>query len=159
MSFFGGFLGGFLGCFYYLKKIKLDWKKFADLFAIVIAGAIIFGRIANFLNGELVGTKSDLLWCINYDVCRHPYQLYAAFSHLVLFAFLLFFRKIKNIKSGQVFYAFLVGYSILRFITDFFRQEDIRILGLSVWQYTCLLVLILFVCFLFYDKFIKNKKE
>jgi len=138
MSFFGALFGMFIASFYYIKKIKLDWKKFADI--IVIAGtiALIFGRIANFINGELVGIPSNLPWCVIFpyidNICRHPYQIYASISHIILLGFLLFVNKIKDRKDGAVFFTFVIGYPILRFLTDFFR-EDPRFFGLTVWQY------------------------
>jgi len=138
MSFFGALIGIFVASYYYLKKLNLDWKKFADV--IVIAGtiALILGRIANFINGELIGTASNLPWCVIFpnidDICRHPYQIYASLSHLLLLGCLLLVNRIKNRKDGAIFFTFVIGYSILRFLTDFFR-DDPRFFGLTVWQY------------------------
>ncbi len=147
MSFFGALLGSFIGVFYYSKKIKKDWKKFADIIVIAAVVALIFGRIANFINGELVGTPTTLPWCVifpNIDyVCRHPYQIYASISHVLLLGILLIFYKLRKIRKsgdGAIFIKFLIFYSILRFITDFVR-EDPRFLGLVVWQYISIIVI------------------
>jgi phosphatidylglycerol:prolipoprotein diacylglycerol transferase len=149
MSFFGALLGCFLGAYFYLKKQHLSVLKFSDIVVIPATIALVLGRIANFINGELVGTATNLPWCVifpNFDnICRHPYQLYASFSHLVLLGLLLWVAKIKaqeNLKEGIMFCSFLVGYSMLRFITDFVR-EDPRFLGMTVWQYISTIVFVI----------------
>ncbi len=162
MSFFGSLIGCFIGAFYYLKKIKLDWRKFADVIVIAATITLIFGRIANFINGELVGIPSNVPWCVIFPkidyVCRHPYQIYASFSHVVLLGVLLFVNKLKNVKKlkdSLVFITFLIGYSVLRFITDFVR-EDPRFIGLTVWQYISLIVIGVGLFFLIKQKLYKK---
>ena len=149
MSFFGALVGCFVGAVWYLKKIKLDWKKFADLIVIGVSVALIFGRIANFLNGELIGTVTNVPWCVIFTsvdyVCRHPYQIYASLSHVLLLGGLLYIDRLrinKKLNEGVVFWSFLIGYSLFRFITDFFRLDPI-FFGLTVWQY---LSLVVFAC-------------
>ena len=143
MSFFGALLGCFIAVYYYTKKLNLNWKKLADIIVIAATIALILGRIANFINAELVGTASNLPWCVIFPtidkICRHPYQLYASFSHVILLGVLLFVNKIKNLKNGIIFLTFLIIYSILRFITDFTRLDP-RFLGLTVWQYISIIV-------------------
>tara|TARA_B100002003_G_C14143765_1_gene549909 strand:- start:1982 stop:2746 length:765 start_codon:yes stop_codon:yes gene_type:complete len=160
MSFFGAFTGCFIASVWYLNKIKLDWKKFADVIVIGVTVALIFGRIANFINGELVGTISSLPWCVVFSgfdtLCRHPYQIYASLSHVLLLGILLFFSKFK--KKGLVFTSFLIGYSILRFITDFVR-EDLRFIGLTVWQYVSLVVVLIGLIWLVKEKVYKKKEK
>jgi phosphatidylglycerol:prolipoprotein diacylglycerol transferase len=157
MSFFGGLVGCFLAAYLYLKKIKnYEWKKFADVIIIALTVTLIFGRIANYFNSELVGIASNLPWCVVFtavdNVCRHPYQIYASISHAVLLGVLLFANKIKNKKEGLVFGTFLVGYSVLRFITDFFREESFRLFGLSSWQYICVITFFIGLVFLIKQK-------
>ncbi|MBN1156890.1 prolipoprotein diacylglyceryl transferase [Candidatus Woesearchaeota archaeon] len=143
MSFFGGFVGAFIAAFIYVKKNKINWKILADTIMIPLVFSLFLGRIANFINGELVGTPSTLPWCVVFpeysSLCRHPYQLYAALSHLLLFFGLLYLSK-KIKKEGIIFYSFLIGYGFLRLISDFFR-DDARFLGLTVWQYMCVVCL------------------
>lgn len=165
MSFFGAFLGIFAAAVWYLKSIKLDWKKFADIIVIATAIALIFGRIANFINGELVGTPSNLPWCVVFPgtdyLCRHPYQIYASLSHVLLLGILIFANFIKNtrkLKDGFVFLLFLIGYSVLRLITDFFR-EDIKYFGLSVWQYMSILAALIGIFYFFKSKIYKPAKK
>ncbi len=145
MAFFGALIGSFIATYFYLKKIKLDWKKFADIIIIAAAIALILGRIANFINGEIIGTPSNLPWCVIFtgidNICRHPYQIYASLSHALLLGILLFVNKLKSnkkLKQGIVFLTFLIGYSLFRFATDFVRQES-RFFGLTGWQYASLI--------------------
>jgi phosphatidylglycerol:prolipoprotein diacylglycerol transferase len=166
MSFFGGLLGCFIAAYWYLNKIKVEWKKFADLIIIALTITLIFGRIANYLNSELVGTVSNLPWCVVFsyfdNICRHPYQIYASLSHIVLLGILLVVNKIKNSKQlgdGLIFGTFLIGYSALRFITDFFREESFKFLGLSSWQYICLIILIIGLVLLIKQKAYKPSKK
>lgn len=165
MSFFGALLGASAASIYYLKKINLDWKKFGDVIIIAATIALIFGRIANFINGELVGTPSNLPWCVVFtqidNICRHPYQIYASLSHVLLLGILLFVNKIKNnkrLKEGLVFFSFLIGYSVLRFLTDFFR-DDPRYFGLTIWQYICIITAAFGAVFLVKAKLYKPLKE
>ena len=162
MSFFGAFFGCFIAAFWYLNRIKLDWKKFGDIIVIGVTIALILGRIANFINGELVGIPSNVPWCVvfpMYDyVCRHPYQIYASLSHVLLLGVLLFVNRLKQKKDGLIFGVFIIGYSVLRFLTDFFR-EDLRFLGLTVWQYLSLVVVLIGIVWLIKEKVYKNKEK
>lgn len=140
MSFYGGFFGVLAVSYLYLKK---RFVEFGNIIVIPVSFILILGRIANFINGEIVGTVSNLPWCVVYsftdNLCRHPYQIYAAISHFVLFSSLL---VIKKYKEKTLFLSFVIGYAALRIITDFFR-EDARFLGLTVWQYISILVILI----------------
>jgi phosphatidylglycerol:prolipoprotein diacylglycerol transferase len=139
MSFFGGLIGGSLGIYLFSRKNKFDFYTLADFIVPIFAVFMALGRIANFVNAELVGTVTNVPWCVvfpGYAGCRHPYQLYAALSHLLLLGILLLTRKLTSMK-GWIFWVFTTGYCGMRFLTDFFR-DDIRYFGLSVWQYVCI---------------------
>jgi phosphatidylglycerol:prolipoprotein diacylglycerol transferase len=154
MSFFGGLIGVVSVLLYYFRKNKMDYRVFGDIIVIPAVIALILGRLANFINGELVGTISSLPWCVITPVydefCRHPYQIYAAISHLILLISLLIVGKYSK-KKGTVFYSFLIGYGILRFITDFFRFDP-RYLGLTVWQYLSFVLVIVGVYLVWKNK-------
>ena len=140
MSFFGGFLGGLIGGYIVLKK---NIFNIGDFVVVPVSFTLIFGRLANFINQELVGRVTDVGWCFNFSTasgCRHPYQLYAALSHLILFL-LLFFMSRRNYRRGEIFWSFVSGYGLMRFITDFFRDNPI-VLGFTGWQW----ISILFFC-------------
>ncbi|MFH1399681.1 MAG: prolipoprotein diacylglyceryl transferase [Candidatus Woesearchaeota archaeon] len=138
MSFFGGLIGVFAGAALYIRltKIQLDIIQIADLLVIPVTFALMLGRLANFLNSELLGLPSASPWCVIFPlmdlICRHPYQLYAAFSHLILLCVLIAVGK--HPKKGRMLATFLIMYGFLRVITDFFR-DDWRIGSLTIWQY------------------------
>ena len=138
MSFFGGLIGGALAVYLFTRKHKINFYQL-DMLVIPITLILVIGRFANFINGEIVGTITNLPWCFyfpGYAGCRHPYQLYASFSHLILFFILLIGKKVK--QKGFLFWLFVTGYSGIRFITDFLRDEP-RFISLTVWQYFCIL--------------------
>lgn len=154
MSFFGGFIGGFIGSYIVLKKRLI---KVADFIVLPLTFSLFLGRIANFINQELVGTVTDIRWCFNFineEGCRHPYQIYAALSHLILFIFLFFLSK-RNYQKGKIFWSFVSGYGLLRFLTDFFRENP-RVLGLTGWQYLSILFFIVGVFYLYKSKLKSN---
>ena len=100
--------------------------------ALVSPIGIFFGRIANFINSEPYGYETSVPWAVKYskdNLYRHPTQLYEAILEgIVLFLILLFFRKKETLsKTGVLSSLFLVFYSILRFIVEFFRVPDEQI--------------------------------
>ena len=154
MSFFGGLIGVVIVLFFYFRKYKMDYKDFADIAVFPAVIALILGRIANFINSEIIGTVSNLPWCVIFSkidsLCRHPYQIYAAISHLILLIALVIVWKKSN-KKGMVFYTFLLGYGLLRFITDFFRENP-RVFGLVGWQYLSIILFVIGVYLVWKNK-------
>jgi len=156
MDFFGSLTGVLISSYFFCKKNKIDFYKLSDVLVIPGTIALILGRIANFINSEIVGTITNLPWCIvfkDYFGCRHPYQIYAAISHLILLL-ILFKVKTINKKNGILLFTFIFGYGILRFIIDFFRDEP-RFFYLTIWQYFCLLFII--ISLFIYKKLSKTK--
>ena len=103
-----------------------------DIIACVSPIGIFFGRIANFINSELIGKVSNVSWSVifpNIDMLpRHPSQLYEAILEgMVLFLILntLIFRK--KYKMGTCSYSFLIFYGTFRIISEIFRQPDDQI--------------------------------
>jgi phosphatidylglycerol:prolipoprotein diacylglycerol transferase len=149
MSFHGGLLGTLIALGWYTHKHKLSLLHLADILVFPASIAIILGRIANFLNGELVGTVTNVPWCIvmeGVQGCRHPNPLYEAFYTLIILAVLLGMRwhaKRTNTKraEGALFAVFLVLYGALRFVFNFWR-EDLRFLGISTGQYLSIATLL-----------------
>lgn len=154
MSFFGSLLGVILVSYIYCRKKNVSFYQLGDLIVIPATLFLILGRIANFINGEIVGTITNVPWCVifkYFEGCRHPYQLYAAFSHFILLISLLVIKKIKDkkkLKDGILFIFFIGFYCFLRFLVDFFRDEP-RFLGITIWQFMSLII-ILFSLILFY---------
>ena len=132
MSFHGALIGIMVGTFLfsYLRKIKT--LIFLDIIACVSPIGIFFGRIANFINGELVGKATTVPWAVvfpNVDqIPRHPSQLYEAFFEgLILFFLLNIFMSKQNYKIGKCSYMFLIFYGVFRIISEFFREPDAHI--------------------------------
>src|SRR3989344_5052686 len=79
LSFHGGLVGAVIAAWIFCRKKKLSMLELGDIIVIPLAIGLCLGRIANFINGELVGMVTNLPWCVNfkgYEGCRHPSQLY-----------------------------------------------------------------------------------
>lgn len=128
MSFHGGLLGVITAMGYIAWRQKRTYWQVADLLAPTIPIGLGFGRIGNFINGELWGRTTDVPWGIIFPgagpLPRHPSQLYEAFLEgLVLFIALWWFSK-RSKRPGAVAGLFLVGYGLSRFVVEFVRQPD-----------------------------------
>ena len=129
MSFHGGLIGIIVATYLYSEKHKINKFIFLDLISVSAPIGLFFGRIANFVNGELVGKATNGSWGIIYpqidDVPRHPSQLYECFLEgIILFIILNLIYFKKNYKTGTVSFAFLFFYGIFRFISEIFREPD-----------------------------------
>ena len=149
MSFHGGLLGIFAAYYLFARKYKLKWLRIMDYLAVATPIGLFFGRLANFVNGELYGRVTESSWGMVFPhsdgLPRHPSQLYeATFEGLVLFIILFFVatrtRALQYV--GLVGGLFLAGYGIARFGIEFFREPDAQlgfILGpLSMGQLLCM---------------------
>ena len=124
MSFHGGLTGAIIAGYLFSKKYNVNFYTLADYTTIPAALFLFLGRIANFINAELVGTITDKPWCTvfpGYDGCRHPYQIYEGLKNLGLF-FGLLYASTKNLPKGLMFFSFIFLYNFLRFFIDFFRD-------------------------------------
>ena len=156
MSLHGGLIGIALVCYYFCKKHKIELAKIADILVIPGVFVLALGRIANFINGELVGTVSNVSWCVKfpyYEGCRHPVQIYAALGRFLLGSYLIVLKKIKKWKNGFIFWNFVLFMGIGRFAIDFLR-EDTRVIGLSMGQYLSLMMVLVsgYVLWRYYRK-------
>jgi len=133
MSFHGGLIGVIIATLLFSRKHKVNQFIFLDLVALSAPIGIFFGRIANFINSELIGRETDLPWSVQFilidNIKRHPSQLYEAFFEgIVLFLLLgYFFRKNYLESPGKISALFLIFYSLFRFFAEFFRSPDIQI--------------------------------
>ena len=128
MSYHGGVIGFIIGTWLYTKKAKKSFLNLMDLAAVAIPFGYTFGRIGNFLNQELIGRVTDVPWAIYVDgVLRHPSQLYEAFLEgIVVFIILYAVRKYKTFE-GQIAVAYLFLYSLMRAISEIYREPDFHI--------------------------------
>ncbi len=130
MSFHGGLLGIIIVSFWFSKKHNDNAFNYLDIVSLVAPIGIFFGRIANFINSELYGIKTNLPWGVKFvnidNFFRHPSQLYEAlFEGLILFLILIYFRNKNFLKiPGLISGLFLIFYSIFRFGIEFFRVPD-----------------------------------
>lgn len=148
LSFHGGLLGVIVVGFLFCRKHNISFYKLADIVVIPTALALAFGRIGNFLNGELVGRITTIPWAVEFNhegVFRHPSQLYGSLHCFVNFGVLMFLRN-KKFKDGFLFWMFITLYGFFRFIVEFFRAPDPQV-GFVIWGLTMgqLLVLPMFV--------------
>jgi phosphatidylglycerol---prolipoprotein diacylglyceryl transferase len=148
MSFHGGLIGVVVAVWLYCRKHKLALLPIADLACAFAPIGLFFGRIANFVNGELWGRVTDVPWgmtfCSRYfpaiygTPCpggllpRHPSQLYeAALEGVLLFAVLQIGLRVFHWhrRPGLLAAVFFAGYGLFRFVVEFFREPDAPFLG------------------------------
>ena len=131
MSFHGGLLGVVLATVLFSRRRRINPLAVGDLVAAAAPIGIFFGRVANFINGELYGRPTDLAWGMVFptadDQPRHPSQLYeAALEGLVLFVVLAVLARQSEIRRrpGLLSGVFLTGYGGFRFLVEFVREPD-----------------------------------
>ena len=133
MSFHGGLIGIIVSTYFFSKKNNVNTYIFLDLIALVAPIGIFLGRISNFINSELYGRETDVLWAVKFskidNIYRHPSQIYEAILEgIVLFIVLNYLNnKYSFKKPGIVSSIFLILYSFFRIIIEFFREPDSQI--------------------------------
>jgi len=151
MSYHGGAIGVLLATLFFCRRRAIPFWKILELFSPAVPLGYTFGRVGNFINGELYGRVTDVPWGMYFPLdalhqLRHPSQLYEAFFEgLVLFAILWSIRR-RSPFDGFLFAVYLFGYGLVRFFIEFFREPDAQ-LGLmwggvfSMGQALCLLMM------------------
>ena len=134
LSFHGAILGMGIAIIVFARRWHVPFWTVADTFALGGTQGLFFGRLGNFINGELYGRPTDVPWAMVFPgdrqhLPRHPSQLYEAFCEgLLLFGILWFLerRAVKQgwYKPGLLSGAFLIGYGVIRFLLEFTRQPD-----------------------------------
>ena len=132
MSFHGALIGIIAATYFFSKKKNLSPLLLLDVIACVAPIGIFFGRIANFINGELVGKITSVSWSVIFPSVdmnpRHPSQIYEAiFEGVILFIILNIIINKKNYLTGTCSYLFLIFYGIFRIFSELFREPDIQI--------------------------------
>jgi len=126
MSFHGGAIGAILTGYIYLKLKKQSFLYWADLVVVPAPLGLFFGRIGNFINGEIFGKPTNLPWGMIFPeggpIPRHPVQLYESLVTGLFLFLLLFSLRNKPWKEGTKLTLFLILYGILRFLFEFLRE-------------------------------------
>ena len=150
MSFHGGLVGVLLAITWVAWKNKLSFLRLCDYISVCVPFGMLFGRLANFVNGELWGrvTESHVPWAMVFpgagDLPRHPSQLYeAGLEGLALAVLLLwlFWKTDARWRPGVIVGTFAFGIALARFTVEFFREPDAQLLdfaqrtGLSMGQW------------------------
>lgn len=151
MSIHGGVVGAVLGIGWFSRSYDVSFWKLTDAAALGTPPGLFFGRIANFINGELWGRPTGGDWGVVFphvdNLPRHPSQLYeAVLEGPVLFGILVGVMRYTD-QDGYTSGGFLAGYGVLRFLVEYFRAPDPHIgyefLGLTRGQeYSILFVLL-----------------
>ena len=131
MSYHGGMLGVFVGIGLYARKLGCGFFNLSDFVAPLVPLGLFFGRIGNFINGELWGRPTDVPWGMVFphvdNLARHPSSLYqAALEGLALFAILWIYSS-RPRPTAAVSGLFLIGYGVFRFLVEFVRQPDAQL--------------------------------
>ncbi len=148
MASHGGFLGVIVAVWWFARSRRLEFLWVADLVVTTAPAGLLFGRIANFINGELWGKVTDVSWAVIFPhsaapgtplaqiAPRHPSQLYeATLEGVLLLAYTQwrFWRSdLAKTQPGRIAGEFLIAYALARAIGELFREPDASlILGLS----------------------------
>ena len=151
LSFHGALTGVVIWIYIFTKKKKLHFYDLSDILVVPVAFMLFLGRIANFINGELVGKITSLPWGVKfkgYEGFRHPTQIYEALKNLLIFFMLLLFLRNKNLKKGTLTWLFFLFYGTLRFLIEFLKEQDSFIFELPVTQILSSLMIVVSLYFL-----------
>jgi phosphatidylglycerol:prolipoprotein diacylglycerol transferase len=163
MSFHGGLIGTVLAIAWVTWRGKLNFVRTCDYIAVCVPFGLLFGRLANFVNGELWGrvTDSGVPWAMVFpdagNLPRHPSQLYeAGLEGLVLMVvlLLLFWTTRARWRPGLLVGVFTLGYGLARFTVEYFREPDLQLqefaarTGLSMGQWLTVPMILLGLFFL-----------
>lgn len=132
MAFHGGLLGVIAALWFFCRRHQINFGALADFVAPLTPVGLALGRLGNFIGQELWGRPSDVPWAMVFPkdplgLARHPSQLYQfALEGCLLFVILLWFSR-KPRPQWSVAGLFLLGYAVLRFMAEFFRQPDAHV--------------------------------
>lgn len=153
LSFHGAVFGMCLATYFFAKKFNVHFFQIADCMAVAGSPGLLFGRLGNFINGELYGRVTDSWMGVVFPAGgpfpRHASQLYEGFLEGIILFIILFYLHRKQRIYGFVTAMFLMGYGVFRFIVEFFREPDAQ-LGyyfnyFTMGQFLCLAMILLSV--------------
>ncbi len=166
MSFHGAVIGVIFATYLFSKKNNQNIFYYLDLVALSCPIGIFLGRMANFINSELYGRVTDIIWSVKFiqvdNLNRHPSQIYEAiFEGIVLFIILNLIHKKISAKNGLISSLFVIFYSTFRFFIEFTREPDSQI-GLILFNMSLgqIISIMFFIAgmMLFYGKYVSKKQ-
>jgi len=150
MAFYGAIFAVVIVLIILARRMHFSIWKFLDVAAVFAVIGQFFGRIGNFINGDVIGYPTTLPWGVIYahpdsfaprnDTAYHPAAAYAAIVNVVLFGILWSLRK--RLKAGMIFFIYVIGYSLGQIIVFFWRDNVIVLFGLKQAQLTAIVVII-----------------
>ena len=148
MSYHGGLIGVVSAIWFFSRKLKLHFFELSDFLTAAIPMGYFFGRIGNFINGELYGRVTEAPIGMYFpnagdQSLRHPSQLYEAlFEGIILYYVINFFNKHKELGFNSGTY--VIGYGFVRFFIEYYRQPDAHLgfilFNLSMGQILCIVM-------------------
>ncbi len=165
MSFHGALVGITLSTIIFCKKNNENIFYFLDLVSLSAPIGIFFGRISNFINSELYGRETDVVWSVKFiqidNLDRHPSQIYEAFFEgIILFIILNFLYNKSIFRPGTISSLFLIFYSIFRFTIEFLREPDAHIglvyLNMTMGQIISILTIMIGLILIYFPKDVKR---
>ncbi len=160
MSFHGGMVGLITAGYLFSRKKRVNFWKLADIIAIPAILVAGLGRLANFTNSEFYGSASNMPWCVVFkkidEVCRHPYQFYAALQRWLVGGVLAWIF-LKDRKPGFIFWLLILFEGVGRILVDTVRVEaKFLFLSMGQWLSAVMVVVALVVLIKGYRKEIKS---
>jgi phosphatidylglycerol---prolipoprotein diacylglyceryl transferase len=149
MAFFGGLSGVVLALIWIGRKRHIGFLTLTDVAVFPSSLGLAVGRIANFINGELVGKPTHSNFGVIFPQVdyrpRYPSQLFECVATFVLYFSVIALRRIPwvSVRAGRLSSLFLIGYGVFRFFTDFYRDDDVYWYGISDGQWFSLLVAVI----------------
>ncbi len=143
MSFHGGLIGVIVATFIFCRKQKINPWSVLDMLAVVAPIGLFFGRVANFINREVMGRPTDVPWAVVFSgdtqIPRHPSPLYEAMTEgVLLFIIMYCLYRYTNLrkKPGALGGIMGMGYAVFRMFCELFRAPDAQIGFLTSWGLT-----------------------
>lgn len=137
MSYHGGLIGVIVAALIFCKKYRVNFWSLANFVVPAVPAGYFFGRIGNFINGELYGRVTNGWWGMYFPQAvtgrdpslhlRHPSQLYEAFLEGIVLFIILWSIRNKNWAKDNMLALYLLGYALARFLAEFFREPDEQI--------------------------------
>lgn len=150
LSFHGGLIGCIVAMYWFARREKAPFLNVTDNVALCTPVGLFFGRIGNFINGELWGRPGDVPWAMVFpragQVPRHPSQLYESLFEGLILAIILFTAARKPHFDGLIAGLLVFCYGLFRFFIEYYREPDAQlgllVGNLSMGQLWCLAMMI-----------------